>query len=129
MRRFKNAGQRDAYAFFLETDPIRGGGEEERAHLAGYLCQGHDASSAPKDKKSMAYAIWAAGADRARRTPHEEWISVQRRVLLVGRTIVDFVHDTEDEGAYTLVLDDGARLHFSSRGDDMTYTEFTYAPG
>jgi len=129
MRTFKNAAQADVHALFLEMDPIRGGGEEEKAHLAGYLSQGHDAFGAPNDKKSMAYAAWAAGADRARRTPHEEWIGVQRAVLLVGRTIVDFVHDTSDEGAYTLVLDDGARLHFSSRGGYMTCTEFTYAPG
>lgn len=42
---------------------------------------------------------------------------------VVGRRIVGFFVDSDDEGIYTLILDDGRRLNFSSTSPDITHTD------
>lgn len=55
---------------------------------------------------------------------HQAQLDMMR--CLVGRTITGVKRDLTNEGSYTLVLDNGTEVTFTSCGDDMTRTEMYF---
>jgi hypothetical protein len=48
--------------------------------------------------------------------------TVEEMKPLVGQRIIGVAYEGEGEGTYSLILSNGNKVHFSSSGDDATYT-------